>query len=762
MQSAVKHLSLTVLVATALIWIVFFQNHEKVVPVYQVDKENTSTFPFDAVKFELLKKADPKTGKIPLDGRWKAYKQLKAEGKIQSSKYKTGNEPIRQWYPIDDYFNTLSITRIAYDPNNTKTFYFCTGEGWWNADAVQGAGVWKSTDGGETWNQITSTDTSIFYQCQDMKVHPMTSDIYVATRRGGLQRSGDGGNTWVMVLGKGQGSLVNSSADIEFTQNGGIFVTMGFGYNESFTQNESDGIYYSDNGDSGTFSKQTNGFPTSQISRIELATAPSNDSIAYAIPLNYVDDSIQGVYKTTDKGNTWFEVAKPGGDRQLARVQGWYDLTIAVDPNDENVVVAGGLNLWKSLDGGNSWIKLSHGSHRDTIGFQYVHVDQHEIMFISSDTVYFGNDGGIWKCDNFTDSVPVLYDRNFTYNVTQYYAGAIHGDSGNYTIIGGTQDNGSSMATGNGISDFQKLTGADGSFCAINHLNGNIMYTTTQYRRMYRFTEGGFGKYDTITNPNITNFNTLFINPMEIDPNDPEIIYQPTKRGLWRMKNASTADTSGWEKACKNWSTLSAIGISKSQPNTVFLGRSGGGNIYRIENADSTDATYTPIDCDPDQNLPSAYCSCVYVDINDVNHVIVTYSNYGEKSIFESKNATDASPSWQNVEGDLPDIPVNWALLHPVNPEVCYVATEMGVFYTKKLDGDSTVWLPSNQGLANVRTDMIKMRMSDFAVLAATHGRGLFTGRIDTSATSYEIIWTERGPANVGGRTRTIMVDPND
>ncbi|MBN4049769.1 T9SS type A sorting domain-containing protein [Bacteroidales bacterium AH-315-N07] len=388
------------------------------------------------------------------------------------------------------------------------------------------------------------------------------------------------------------------------------------------------------------------------------------------------------------------------------------------------------------------------------------------MVFVSSDTVLFGNDGGIWKCDNFTDSIPYIYSRNFTYNVTQYYAGAIHPEAGNPKIIGGTQDNGSSMATGDGISHFHKLTGADGSFCAIDHQNGDILYTSMQFKKMWRFTNGGFGNYDTITNPHIKKKDAQFINPIEMDPTDPDIIYQATRKGLYRLKNASTVDSASlqtmWGKACKSVGEISAIGVSKNKPYYVYIGMNGG-RINRIEGADTTDSGYRSIDCDPLNMLPgTSYVNCIYVNPDDEKNVVVVLSNYGIKSIFESKDATSDSAIWQSVEGNLPDIPVYWALLHPTDTNVCYIATGLGVFYTKQFNGDNTIWEQTNDGLAYVRTDMIRLRSSDNTVLAVTHGRGLFTGKINSSGSNYEIKWKERGPSNVGGRTRTIVLDPND
>jgi len=441
-----------------------------------------------------------------------------------------------------------------------------------------------------------------------------------------------------------------------------------------------------------------------------------------------------------------------------------------VDPNNEDVLVAGGLHFWRSIDGGINWRKITH-SKSDSAG--YVHVDQHEVTFLNSDTVFFGNDGGIWKCSNFRDDTPMITNRNATYNVTQYYAGAIHPDAGSHIVIGGTQDNGSGIAISSGKSDFQKLSGADGAFCAINYNDGNIMYTTTQYLRMYRFVNGGSGGYDAITNPYLkggsssSGGNTLFINPMEMDPIDPDIIYQASNNGIWRLKNASAADDSDWEQATKAWGTVSAIGISQNPANILYFGRqSSSGKVFRVVDAHLTTSSYRPENTDPADRLPQAnmgepdfFASCIYVDPQDGGHVIVVYSNYGAPSIFESKDAADPSPTWHSVEGDLPDIPVRWALLHPLKAGVCYIATEIGVFYTNNLDGDSTIWLPANQGLAYVRTDMLRIRKSDHSILAATHGRGLYVGRIQSDNS---IIWEERGPSNIGGRTRTIMVDPND
>ena len=733
-------------------------------PEPKLSRQNTEysgpESPISRMEWEKNRYSDPATGRIPHFAIWEAYQQLIAGGKISAQPFiSKATNRTGEWQLVNDFFSSIAITKMCYDPQQLQTYYFCTGEGWYNADAAIGAGVWKSTDAGNSWQQLPATDTSLFSYCQDIDVHPATSDVYVATSASGLMRSQDGGASFKKVLHV-PGSQNNSICDVEFTKNGSIFATTGIF--------QAGAVYFSETGDSGTWVKQTNGFPTSGIFRVEMATAPSNDSVAYAIAGNTTDYGIKGFYKTIDKGNTWFTIPDPGGDLQFAKRQAWYDIIIAVDPNDENTVVAGGLHQWRSKDGGTTWSRLTHGNP-DSSDYQYTHVDQHAILFRNSDTVYFGNDGGVWKSGNFTNEFPDIYERNLGYRVTQYYASALHPAAGNLTIIGGTQDNGSNQMQSPGISPHKVLSGYDGGFCAVNYNYPQLIYTTKNSNGTFRHNNAGYDIPDTITNAYLTDNDVQFINPMAIDPNDPELLYMASSsKGLWRLKHASTATDSSWERASKTVGAITAIGISKSQPGTVFIGKGSGGNIYRIERADTTTLTHAWTDCDPANQLPSGstfnpvYCSCVFVDPEDVNHVFAIYSNYGIKNIWETKNATSPAVTWTSHDGDLPNLPVNWIFPHPEQDGVCYIATELGVFYTNSLAGDNTIWLPINEGLANVRVSMLSYRPSDHLIVAATHGRGMFTGQVPMSGPDYSITWNERGPLDVGGRTRAIMIDPND
>lgn len=704
-----------------------------------------------------LRRMDPQTGTVPSQRRWAVLEQLQAEHPDALQLRRGAEADAYAWVPVDERLASLAVTAIAADPGNPQVYYFATGEGWFNADAVRGAGVWKSSDAGTTWNRLASTDSSIFHYCQDLVVHP-SGAIYVATRTGGVQRSQDGGLSWEQVLGNGNGAARNTACDLELTADGGVFAGIGIF--------DTDGLYYSDSGDPGSWTKQTNGFPGSGIWRIEIATAPSDPDVAYAVPLAN-DYLIEGVYRTEDRGLNWTAVQNPGGDRNFAARQGWYDLIIEVDPNDADHVVAGGLNLWRSRDGGQNWQRISSG-RPDSLLTRYTHVDQHGVFFQNSDTVYFTNDGGIYRCDNFTADQPVLYQRNDGYNVTQYYAADIARQAGDPRVMGGTQDNGSTISLGEGLGPHKFVSGADGSYCNFDPRNADVFYSSKQYQPIYRFNNGGFELPDTLRNAGVDNDFLRFINPIEIDPVDPGILYQASSRGLQRLKGADSASGESWQAASRLYGEISAIAVSESLPHAVFLGRrAGNAEISVLYRADTTGSDDSPLGLDPFNDLPdgtglvSVWCTSVWVNPFDANHVLTSYGNYGVNSLWECTNALAAEPRWHSVEGNLPDLPVNWVMAHPKNPDLAWAATDLGIWYTEALNGDSTVWEPCSQ-FPFVRTDMIRLRRSDYTMVAATHGRGIWTAQLDSNGTVADPVWQERGPTNVGGRTRTLLIDPND
>jgi photosystem II stability/assembly factor-like uncharacterized protein len=372
----------------------------------------------------------------------------------------TAGNPV--WMPVNDFFSNISVTTITYNPSSPSTMYFGTGEGYFNADALRGLGIWKSTDGGISWTQLASTNNANFYYVNRMVVHP-SGDVY-ATTRNGLFRSQDGGTTFNRVLGSSApgGSVTDNFSDVELAADNSLWAS---------TLGANGGVYRSTSGNPGTWTllnTGANGFPATGFFRVDIACAPSNASACYA----YVEgpSGLLNLFKTTNTGTTWTTLAKPadadGGipAADFTRTQAWYDMSLAVDPNNANNVFVGGVDLFKSTNGGTSWSQIAHWY--GGFGFQYVHADQHIVMFEpgNSSVVYFGNDGGIWRSTNATAAIPAITSKDNSYNVTQYYACAVHPTAYSNYFLAGAQDNGSHKFSNPGINAAVNATGGDGCF----------------------------------------------------------------------------------------------------------------------------------------------------------------------------------------------------------------------------------------------------------------------------------------------------------
>ncbi|MDF1672143.1 MAG: PKD domain-containing protein [Vicingaceae bacterium] len=635
-----------------------------------------------------------------------------------------------QWTPINDFWDNIAITTLAFDPSTTTTMYAGTGEGYYNVDAVRGGGIWKSTNGGTSWSRLNST--SSFQYVQKIVVHPTTGDVYACTKFSGVQRSQNGGTTWSKVLGSGLGASSNRSADLEIASDGTIFAAIGLIFS-------TDGVYSSTTGNSGSWSKLntgSNGFPSSNIQRIEIACAPSNANVIYAIVQDN-GSAIDGLYRSSDKGANWSSLAIPNDvdngipANDFTRGQAWYDLSMAVDPNDDNKLFVGGIDLFRSTNGGSSWSQVSKWSNNNnlaSLNVSMVHADQHTAVYKpgSSTEILFGHDGGVSYSSNATATTPTINDRINGYNVTQYYAGAINGTSGSNNMIAGAQDNGTQKYTSAGINSTTEVTGGDGAFCHIDQSNGNNQISQYVRNVIYR-TTNNWGSASIINNSQSTG---LFINPSEYDDKE-DIYYSGHANGtairLLRKINPFGAATSGTVVVATGSSDVSHISASpyaSGGNSTVFVGTVAG-DVYKVSNAQGSSPTVTNIG----GGLPAGNISCIEIGVSE-QQLLVTLSNYGINSVYETLNG---GSSWTNKEGDLPDMPVRWALYNPDDRTQAFIATEVGVWSTSDLTASSVKWSPTNNGLANVRTDMLQYRSSDKTILAATHGRGLFTTAIPAS-----------------------------
>ena len=640
------------------------------------------------------------------------------------------------WNSVDQFWDNIAISAIACDYNNPGVMYVGTGEGWYNADAVGGAGIWKTVDGGFNWTHISSTINDDFYNIQKIVVHPTTSEIFVASSGyygnsdGGIYVSDNGGDNWSLVL-ESSGSR-SRAADIEITSNGTIYASLGIFY--------TDGLYRSENGRSWTkLNNGTNGFPSgsnSEFDRLEISVSNADPSVVYVAGRSTAggSDDIGIFLKSNDRGTSWENMSIPRDPNgtHFTRGQAWYDLILASDHQNANILYAGGIDLYRSADEGQSWVQLSHWY--GGFGYQEVHADQHAIVVHpnNSQKIIFGNDGGVFLSQ---DGGNVISSRNSGYNVTQFYSCAIHPVAGNNYFLAGAQDNGTQQFNNTqGIVNTYEATGGDGAFCHISESDPMIQLTSYVYNNVYYSSNGG-GAFQRITYDN----SGRFINPSDFD-SESNILYSAKDENNIKRTNITNGNISESTISISLGSNVSNVKVSPFSDNTIFVG-TGAGRLFKITSADQVSPLILEI---TGSNFPYGYISCIEFAENE-NRIAVTFSNYGVPSIWET---LDGGSNWSNKEGDLPDMPVRWLMYNPNNYTETLIATEIGVWVSQNFSDSSPNWHSSNSGLANVRVDMLQIRNNDKLVIAATHGRGLFSSNAFQFAPVAEIS-TEAIEANV-------------
>lgn len=641
-----------------------------------------------------------------------SYKKVWAGGVAGGLWYNTDiTSSSAAWSKVDDFWPNMAVTSIAYDPSDDSTFYVGTGEGWYNADAVRGQGIWKSSDAGQNWTQLSATKNSNFYYVQ--KVIVAGNGRVLAATRTGLWYSDNGGTSW-------SSAASGVFADIELAANGDIYAAKG----NIFTAG--DILKSINNGGTWSSVKPSN---AGTIRRVEIACAPSDSNTIYAIAQN-TSYNVAWIKKSTNGGSSWSGATIPqylnDTTKDFTRGQAWYDLIMAVHPTNSSIVIAGGIDLHKTTDTGSSWSPISHWYG----GFSkpYVHADQHAMVFRpgAPNECIFGHDGGVSYSSNVgSASSPSFGTRVKGYNVTQFYSIAMENKMNSNYMLAGAQDNGSHKFTSSGINSTTEVTGGDGAFCFIDQDNSDYQITSYVRNSFYRSTNGG-SSFSSIS----SSTSGRFINPADYD-DDANILYSAAGSnqiyrisGITGTVSRSTLTVGGDALGGKQ---ASHIRCSPYSNHVLFVGTNDG-QIFKVSNANGS---ITSSDIDPNSSLPAGYISCIEVGASD-SQLLVTFSNYNVTSVWETKNA---GTTWTNKEGNLPDMPVRWALYNPTNRNQVMLATEVGVWTTDDLSSSSVDWDPSNNGLANVRCDMLQLREVDNLVAIATHGRGAYTSDVfgDTS-----------------------------
>lgn len=577
------------------------------------------------------------------------------------------------WTNLSDFLPSLSIADIAINPRYPDSIFVATGDGYGyesdNYDFWGGlytAGVLVSGDGGQTWAQTGwGKDQADRDIIQRLQINPADPDILVMTTRNGIFRSVNAGQTWTQVR-------------------------FGHFYDIEFRPGSADTLFTS-NGN-GLFRSINRGQSFTQISsglgggRVSLALTPANPNVIYSL-------SESGVFKKSVNGGTSFTLtASQPGD--FTNLYGYYGSVLVVSPTVESTVFAAGLEIVRSTDSGANWRVVSNTSSTDR-----VHVDFHALEYApNTSTLYAGTDGGIWRTPNAGINWTNLSNG---LGIKQYYR-ISHSSQNPYTIYAGAQDNGTDQFK-NGV--WTHVTGGDGMDNAVNTNDDNYVITSYQYGQFLLSSDGG------------NNFNDIapstgaWVTPIIVDAVDGNTFYA-AYQNVWK----STDNGNTWNQI----STMNAgddlIALAVSGANTIYAA-----NQTQIWVTHDGGNTWNNIKSGLPADLAINYIS---VSPSDSNDVWVGFSGYdAADKVFHS---TDGGIRWENFSVGLPNVPVNCVMVNPYANQGIFAGTDLGVYYSEA-GSDFTLF---GTELPNVMISDLDVIEGVNKIRAGTYGRGIWEADI--------------------------------
>jgi photosystem II stability/assembly factor-like uncharacterized protein len=613
------------------------------------------------------------------------------------------------WTSVFDNQNTSSIGALAIDPNNGEIIYCGTGEANSLRSYYPGTGMYKSTNGGNSWTFVGLANT---YSIGRIAINPLNSqEIYAAAvgslRRKnperGIYKSLNGGTSWTQVLFHS-----DSVGAIDVVLNpqtpSKVFAAMWerqrredyIKYGGPMTA-----LYVTTNSGS-SWSVVTGGFPSNDptMGRISMDIAYSNPQIIYALTA-YANGNSRGLYKSTDGGTTWTLInSGVAGSSNYA----WFNRICKVSPTDPNTVYCGGLNMERSTNGGVSFSSVAAS-----------HVDQHAVGFAPSNPAFvvIGNDGGVDYSSNGGSSW--LYSNSLP--ITQFYAGEI--DYNNpVVILGGTQDNGTNRTLTGGTNNWTSIYGGDGFYCLVDYTSSQRVYASSQYGNLARSTNGGTSWFSGTSGLDLAYTN--WMTPYVMDKNTPLTLYAGTYRihrtvnGMQSWTPISPDLAAGHTQ---NLGTITTVDAAKSDPNVIYCGTDDA-NVWVTTNGGTN---WTLIN----NGLVRRWVTRVTVHPDSANVCYVTLSGYKVDSTgAHIYRTTNYGNTWTSIAGNLPDAPINDVIIDPADYRTLYIGTDIAVMYTTNL---GTSWQILGTGFpTNVPCHDLTFHAPTRTLVVWTHGRSAY------------------------------------
>lgn len=650
------------------------------------------------------------------------------------------------WKPIFDGQASYSIGCVTIDPSNPFIIWVGTGENVGGRHVGYGDGVYRSMDGGSSWENLGLKESQ---HISKIIVHPDKSDIVWVAAQGplwskggdrGLYKTTDGGKKWKKVLGDAEWIGVTDilidprNPDLLYAatwqRHRNVAAYMGGG--------PGSGIHRSTDGGE-TWEKLTKGLPGSNMGKIGLAISPQNPDVIYAAI--ELDRRTGGVYRSADRGSSW----EKRSDAVSGGTGPHYYQELYASPHQFDRLYLTDVRMQVSNDGGKTFTYMKEHNK---------HSDNHALAFRADDPDYLlvGTDGGLYEsfdlAENwiFIDNLPV----------TQFYKVAVDDAEPFYNIYGGTQDNStqggpSRTNWSHGIlnSDWFLTLGSDGHQPATEPGNPNIVYSESQQGFLHRI--------------DLTNGEILLIQPQPeagedferfnwdspilVSPHLATRVYYGSQR-LWRSDNRGDSWTAisddltrnqerialpimgktwSWDSpwdfvAMSTYNTITSIAESPLQEGLIYVGTDDG--LIQITENGGTNWRRVEVGTLPGVP-PTAFVNDIKADLFDVNTVYIALDNhkFGDLNPYLLKS-TDRGKSWISIKGNIPERTLVWRVVQDyVKPTLLFAATEFGIYFT--IDG-GTKWTKLKGGVPTISFRDLAIQRREDDLIGASFGRGFF------------------------------------
>ncbi|EMR04631.1 FlgD immunoglobulin-like domain containing protein [Cesiribacter andamanensis] len=670
-----------------------------------------------------------------------------------------------------------SVTALVQDtrPGNENVWYYGTGEQLGNSARggnapYRGDGIFKSTDGGQSWLLLPSTSTNrpqtfdppfdYIYNLKINTTNLLVQELYAAAS-GGIYRSIDGGASWSATLADNAAQYT----DVEVAPDGTLYAVLSSQkYRNVVGQS---GIFRSINRGVSWQNITPNGWP-GEFGRVVLATNPQDPNELYALG-HTPSRPILWRLNISGSDGIWTNLSEnlPEEEEPVAGLdlQGGYNMLVKVHPTESQTVFVGGTNLFRSTTGftdkeATDWIGGYVNTNRST-PYENHHPDQHELVFYPSapNRSISAHDGGLSRTDNILQETVAWTSLNRGYVTTQFYTVGLDQSQVNDIIIGGMQDNGSHLTPSAGEqANWLRVLGGDGGYTHVAN-RGAYYYVSFQNSQIYRLTLNdeyrltSFARIDPIGAGQVSGQPYLFINPYVFDPHNPNRMYLAAGDVVYRNRNVSQIPAGSQSPTALNWERLSttaadsgsisAIAISTTPADILYYGTSRG-LFYKATEVSSA----TPVV----ENLthtgfPSGgYVAHISINPTNADEVLVVFSNYEVLSIFRS---TDGGNSFVSISGNLEQFPngsgngpsVRHVEIIPMEDgSTLYLAgTSTGLYSTRQLAGNATRWeQEAPELIGRVVVPQVRYRSLDGRVAIATHGNGIYFKNYDGVENIYQ------------------------